>query len=82
MFGKKRNKNEIKTKIRLDTLSDVNKFVDVMCRLECPVWLEDGYGCRVSAKSMLAVLYSLEWSEIYCYCEKDISIHLFPWMAD
>lgn len=82
MFGKKRNKNTIKTEIRLDTMSDVNKFVETVGKLEDQVWLEDGQGCRVNAKSLLAVLYSLEWSKIYCYSEKDISIHLFPWMVD
>ena len=68
-----------RTQIRLDTLSDVNKFVGEMSKLPERVWLEDGDGCRVSAQSVLGTLYSLEWSTIYCYCEKDISVHLMPW---
>lgn len=69
-----------RTQIRLDTLGDVNKFIEVMGRVDDKVWLEDGNGCRVSAKSLLGALYSLEWSTIYCYCETDISGHLMPWM--
>lgn len=70
-----------RTKIRLDTLSSVNKFVEVMGQLDYPVWLEDGGGCRVSARSMLGALYSLEWDDIYCYCDIDITAKLMPWMV-
>lgn len=68
-----------RTQIRLDTLSEVNKFVEVMCQLDETVWLEDGNGIKVSAKSMLACLYSLEWSHIYCMCDRDINTYLMPW---
>lgn len=70
-----------RTQIRLDTLSDVNKFVAEMTRIKDEVWLEDGNGSRVSAKSMLGALYSMEFTHIYCYCERDISAHLMPWMV-
>ena len=70
-----------RTQIRLDTLSDVNKFVEVMGRLNDPVWLEDGGTIRVSAKSMLACLYSLEWQRIFVYCERDINAYLMPWIV-
>ena len=68
-----------RTKVRLDTLNSVNEFVTAMTRLDTQVWLEDGNGCRVSAKSLLGALYSLEWDDIYCYCEKDINMDLMPW---
>lgn len=70
-----------RTQIRLDTLSDVNKFVEVMSRITDQVWLEDGSGIRVSAKSMLGVLYSMEFTRIYCYCERDINAYIMPWMV-
>lgn len=70
-----------RTQIRLDRMSDVNKFVEVMSRLTDQVWLEDGDGCRVSAKSLLGAIYSLEWRHIYCYCERDINAYLMPWMV-
>lgn len=68
-----------RTKIRLDTLSDVNQFVSEMSTLNEKVWLEDDEGNRVSAKSLLGAIYSLEWNDIYCYCQKDINMHLMPW---
>ena len=68
-----------RTQIRLDTLTEVNKFVEAMTHLNEPVWLEDGSGIRVSARSVLGCLYSLEWVRIYCCCDKDINSHLMPW---
>ena len=68
-----------RTEIRLDTMQSVNKFVEVMGRLTDQVWLEDGSGSRVSAKSILGCLHSLEWTRIYCYCERDINAYLMPW---
>lgn len=70
-----------RTKIRLDTMSDVNMFIVEMNKLPYRVWLEDGDGSRVSAKSMLGLLHSLEWDHVYCYCEHDISYHLMPWIV-
>lgn len=70
-----------RTKIRLDTLSDVNQFVATMSTLKEQVWLEDDDGNHVSAKSLLGALYSLEWQRIYCYCERDINAYLMPWMV-
>lgn len=68
-----------RTKIRLDTMSDVNGFVAEMSKIPDKVWLEDDEGNRVSAKSLLGAVYSMEWNRIYCYCERDISSHLMHW---
>jgi hypothetical protein len=69
-----------RTRINLVTLSDVNRFVETMSNIDAAVWLEDDDGSRVNAKSVLGTIYSLEWRRIYCYCEKDISLHLMPWI--
>ena len=69
-----------RTRIRLDTMSDVNGFVSEMTKVNSKVWLEDDEGNRVSAKSLLGAIYSMEWNRIYCYCDKDISSHLMPWI--
>lgn len=68
-----------RTKIRLDTMSDINKFVSEMSKINDRVWLEDDDGNRVNASSLLGVLYSMEWKHVYCYCNRDISSHLMPW---
>lgn len=43
-----------RTRIRLDTLGDVNAFVAVMSTVKDKVWLEDDEGSRVNAASLLA----------------------------
>ena len=68
-----------RTQIRLDTLTDVNRFVAVMSQIDEPVYLEDGAGIKVNAKSALGALYSMEFTCIYCCCEKDINMQLMPW---
>lgn len=70
----------MRVKIRLDTLSEVNKFVEVTSRFDEKIELVDDEGHCVSAKSILGALYSFEWNEIYCSCEKDISASIMPWM--
>lgn len=70
-----------RTEIRLDKMSDINKFVEVMTRLTDQVWLEDGSGARVSARSLLGCVYSLEWNHIYAFCERDITAYLMPWIV-
>ena len=70
----------MRQKIRLDTMSDVQKFIEVVSKIGERVTLEDGCGHCVSATSLLGALYSMEWTHIYCYCEKDISGSILPWI--
>ena len=62
----------MKNRIRLDTLTDVNKFQQIASKIDVPVHLTDGKNMRVSAKSMLGALYSMEWEEVWVECDKDI----------
>ena len=70
----------MRVRLRLDTMSDINGFVKTALSVPEKVTLEDNEGNRVSAKSLLGALYSLEWNEIYCSCEKDISGTLLKWI--
>lgn len=70
----------MRVRLRLDTMSDINGFVKTAASIQERVVLEDNEGNRVSAKSLLGALYSLEWAEIYCSCEKDISGELLKWI--
>ena len=70
----------MRQRIRLDTMSDIHKFVEVVSRINDRVYLEDNTGFKVSAKSLLGALLSMEWSEVYCKCEKDISGSILPWI--
>ena len=71
----------MRQKIRLDTMTDVQRFIEVASTVDEEVILEDGDGQRVRASSLLGVLYSMEWTHIYCYCKKDISGMILPWIV-
>lgn len=62
----------MRVRIRLDTLSDVNNFVSVVSGVSDTVHLTDGSNLTVSAKSVLGAIYTMEWNEVYCTCDKDI----------
>ena len=62
----------MKAKIRLDTMNDVTKFVDITSKIDCPVVITDNHGLRVNAKSIFGALHAMEFSELWCESEKDI----------
>lgn len=62
----------MRAKIRLDTMKDINQFVAICNRVLVPVHITDGAGLKVSAKSVLGVMYSMEFTDIWCECEEDI----------
>jgi hypothetical protein len=62
----------MRVRIRLDTLSDVNNFVSAVSGVNDTVHLTDGSNLTVSAKSVLGAIYTMEWNEVYCTCDKDI----------
>ena len=61
----------MKVRIELDTLSDVREFVTIATSIPAPVHLvSDNF--RVSAKSLLGAMYTMEWAEVWCECDEDI----------
>ena len=72
----------MKTKIHLETINDVTAFIAVTNRVPEPVYITDGANCKVSAKSLLGALYSMEFSELWCECEKDIYHLIYPFVAE
>lgn len=71
----------MRMRIRLDTMADINKFVAIAGKISEPVHLTDGNHFKVSGKSMLGAVYTMEWSEVYCECEKDISGQLMDFIV-
>lgn len=64
----------MKYKIVLDTVSDVTNFVkNVSIARDATVTVTDGNGLRVNAKSIIGMLYALEFDELWC--ESDIEIY-------
>lgn len=62
----------MKAKIRLDTMKDINQFVSICSKVSGPVYITDGAGLKVSAKSILGVMYSMEFDEIWCEAEVNL----------
>lgn len=62
----------MKAKIRLDTMKDINQFVGICSKVSEPVHITNGVGLKVSAKSILGVMYSLEFDEIWCETDANL----------
>ena len=72
----------MRAKVRLDTMKDINQFVAACAKVNKPVYIADGAGLKVSAKSVLGVMYSMEFDTIWCECEEDIYQHIKPFTVD
>ena len=62
----------MKVKIRLDTMKDINQFVNICSKVPEAAHVSDGAGLKVSAKSILGVMYSMEFDEIWCETEANL----------
>lgn len=61
----------MKVKVALETMTDVSEFVAIASKIPQPVHLVGG-DFKVSAKSLLGAVYTMEWAEVWCECEVDI----------
>ena len=66
----------MKVRINIDTLSKVNKFVEICSKLGGKIDLVDGEGYRVSAKSLIGAIATMDWNCVYVESEKDIYTHI------
>ena len=66
----------MKVKIRLDTGAAAIKFSNIAQRLPGNIHVFDNAGLRVNAKSVLGMLYTLEFSELWCESDRDIYSHI------
>lgn len=74
----------MKVKIRLDTMKDINQFVGICSKLpvDVPAYVTDGVGLKVSAKSILGVMYSMEFDEIWCETDANLYYELNRFIID
>ncbi|MFA5562259.1 MAG: hypothetical protein WDA00_06450 [Eubacteriales bacterium] len=71
----------MKVRVQLDTETDFKDFFKLMVSLPHPVYLNDGKRQQVCAQSQLGVLLArMEWDEIYCESEADISHLIRRWI--
>ena len=62
----------MRLKIRLDTVSDANRFAAITSGVEGRVVITDGNGLCVNGKSVLGALHALEFTDLWCESEKEI----------
>ena len=66
----------MRVKINIDTLSKIHSFVDICSKLDCNVNLIDGIDYRVSAKSLVGAIATMDWTEVFVECKEDIYQHI------
>lgn len=66
----------VRVKIRLDTGTDAIKFSNIATSLNGKIIITDNKGLCVNAKSILGMLYALEFEELWCESELDIYSHI------
>ena len=74
----------MKVRIILDTLTDDGQFVIAVHNAtgkNDKVWVTDGAGSRINAKSFLGLHAAREFNEIWCESEKDIYRAIYPFVA-
>ena len=70
----------VRVKIRLDTGADAIKFSNMATTLNGKIMVTDSKGLCVNAKSILGMLYALEFEELWCESETDIYSHIEPFV--
>ena len=73
----------MRQKINLDTMNDIARFVKNVSAVKEDVFIEDGLGSRVTAKSlMFTATARIYWAELYVTCEKDIYMSIKDFIVD
>ena len=58
-------------KIELNTMSDVRDFIEISSQYE-GLLLSDNDCYTINASSIMGVIYSLEWNNLYLLSEEDV----------
>ena len=62
-----------KIKVILDTQTAISEFVNIASTINDPVFLEDGTGLKVNAKSLMGVMYGTsEFKDLYVLSDNNM----------
>lgn len=61
-----------KYKIAIDTMTMATEFVTITTKLPGKIVVVDNKGMCVNARSILGVIYAMEFEELWCESERDI----------
>lgn len=72
----------MKNKIRLDTYKDAAEFSAIAETLTGDIKVTDGNGHTVNAKSLLGMLYALEFDSLTVISDEDIYCHISKFIIE
>ena len=74
----------MRAKINLVTLSDAAEFTNICSQYDeqIEVKVKDGKGNIVNAKSLMGMIYSLEFSEMWCESNADIYLDIRKFVVE
>lgn len=72
----------MRAKINIDTLGKIHSFVDICARLDCDVHLIDGDSYRVSAKSLVGAIATMDWREVFVESNEDIYLYIREFVVE
>jgi hypothetical protein len=72
----------LRYRIRLDTFSEIRKFVKITSKLKGRIYVTDGGGLTANAKSLLNMIPTLKYEELWCESENDIYYHIKDFLID
>lgn len=72
----------MKIRVRLDTITDIARFVLAVDSVKSDVYLTNEKGLKVNAKSFLGVAHAREFVKLWCECEEDIYTKIQPFVTE
>ena len=72
----------LRYRIRLDTFSEMRKFVKITSKLQGRIYVTDGGGLTANAKSLLNMIPTLKYEELWCESENDIYYYIKDFLID
>ena len=72
----------MKYKIRIDTAKEAQKLVNITSKIDGKVTISDGTGLCVNAKSVMGVLYTMEFDELWLESEKEIYSEIMDFIME
>ena len=70
-----------RVKIRLETSEQVVKFINQIHTTDAQVHLTNGDNFRVSGRSLLGAMCTIEWDDVYCESDKPIDHILMDYIV-
>ena len=73
----------MRNKIALETITDVNEFLKITSSIDgAQITVTDDKGMRVNARSLMGMLYALEFDELWCESDVDIYSKIEKFVID